>query len=488
MAAPPIIFKQSKDPLQNTGTSTIATIGDIWIDLNDVPATIKTLVTATGGVAYWAVKKSEILGSEISLSGQTAKSIDSDESILFKINGANKFKISSATIPSGTIRIGELSTTTIVPPSWDQLSIANPESEINVTPVPYDAYSRVNVTNFSDESGGGFVFKVGDEKLLSLRPLATPRLNLSNMLAAPVEGQIVIGDSTPAYDDMDTATIGSAKLVVNGNMVIGNSSKANFIAFRGTEGDDIIGHTYIGERLRSDYPAGSEGSELILFKGNDAQPGVNVDRIRHIAANHVFQTWGPDSSVAGTFNQIATTSTAKTRFSISPGGRDGVTPVVIVGDPQIPFPSGPGSQPEFAVYGNAQITQSLSVAGNTFLTGLATVTALANLYVDGAGKLYKADSVGFAFESLLSQSGYQKLPSGMIIQWGLLTIPQNGVVNTTFPIAFNTVFGVVLTSNSGTNTGAASSNYKAVANVTTTGFQGQSAEGNRANFWIAFGS
>ena len=60
MASPPNIFKQSKDPLLNTGT--VATVGDIWIDLNDVPATIKTLVTATGVTAYWAVKKSEILG------------------------------------------------------------------------------------------------------------------------------------------------------------------------------------------------------------------------------------------------------------------------------------------------------------------------------------------------------------------------------------------------------------------------------------------
>jgi len=384
------IFKQSKDPLLNTGT--VATVGDIWIDLNDVPATIKTLVTATGVTAYWAVKKSEILGSEISLSGQTPKSIESDESILFKINGANKFKISSATIPSGTVRIGELSTTTIVPPSWDQLSIANPESEINVTPAPQDAYSRYNITNFSDESGGGFVFKVGDEKLLSLRPLATPRLNLRNIFAAPVEGQIVIGDSALTYDDMADATIDSAKLVVNGNMVIGNSSKANFIAFRGTEGDDIIGHTYIGERVyRNTSTATLIGSELILFKGNDGTGGAAgyEDRIRHIAGKHVFQTWTTDASVAGTFNQIATTSSLRDRLVIHDGG------AIVTGNLSA---SGSIYSTGATINGPLQLTGYLTAgsgefAGQTrfyispYFDGLATTSLPANAYIDGSGKL-----------------------------------------------------------------------------------------------------
>lgn len=451
MASPPKIYKQSKSPLLNS-TNT-ATVGDIWIDLNDVPATIKTLVTATGVTAYWTLKKSEILGSEISLSGQTPKSIESDDSILFKIGGRNNFKISSATIPGGSTRPGELlpsgidSVTSNI--NWNELAVANPTGDVDVTPVPYDSYSRNIVTNFSDESGGGFAFKVGEEKLMTLRPFRSPAI--SNRLPAPLEGQVVIGSPTQlGYLDMSLFNnANSAKLIVNGNLHIGNSTFSNFMSFGGTYSDDAAaaGHTYIGERI---YES-PEKSELIIFKGNDPTISgydTGPDRIRYIAGNHVFQTYL--TNVQGTFSEIATTSSAVTRMSISSQG-------------------------------------DVSIAGNTYLTGLATVTALANLYVASDGRLYKSDSVDFAFESSLSTSGYQKLPSGMIIQWGLLVIPQNGAANATFPIAFNAVFGVVLTSNSGTNTGANSSNYKAVAWVSNTGFQGQSAEGTRGNFWIAFG-
>ena len=308
MASPPKIYKQSKSPLLNS-TNT-ATVGDIWIDLNDVPATIKTLVTATGVTAYWTLKKSEILGSEISLSGQTPKSIESDDSILFKIGGRNNFKISSATIPGGRNRGAGL------------LSAANPTGEIDVTPVPYDSYSRNIVTNFSDESGGGFAFKVGEEKLMTLRSFRSPAI--SNRLPTPLEGQVVIGDPTQlGYLDMSLFNNAySAKLVVNGNLHIGNSTYSNFMSFGGTWSDGAgaqaaSGHTYIGERI---YES-PEKSELIIFKGNDPKiDGYDTgpDRIRYISALHEFQTYL--SNTQGTFFEVATTSSTITRMTIASDG------------------------------------------------------------------------------------------------------------------------------------------------------------------------
>jgi hypothetical protein len=41
-----------------------------------------------------------------------------------------------------------------------------------------------------------------------------------------------------------------------------------------------------------------------------------------------------------------------------------------------------------------------------------------------------------AFGSSIASNGYQKLPSGLIIQWGSLTIPINSTSAVTFPIAF----------------------------------------------------
>lgn len=55
----------------------------------------------------------------------------------------------------------------------------------------------------------------------------------------------------------------------------------------------------------------------------------------------------------------------------------------------------------------------------------------------------------------LSANGYQKLPSGLIIQWGVVGCPENYVANTRFafnlPIAFPSSALCIILSNSGTN-------------------------------------
>src|SRR5210317_482300 len=84
-------------------------------------------------------------------------------------------------------------------------------------------------------------------------------------------------------------------LEVNGNVVVGQQ-----ITFNGTANDEF-GNTHIIERrYNTDYSK----NELLIFKGNDSSgvfPGP--DRIRHIAPEHVFQTY---SSSGETFDQILT--------------------------------------------------------------------------------------------------------------------------------------------------------------------------------------
>ena len=83
------------------------------------------------------------------------------------------------------------------------------------------------------------------------------------------------------------------KLEVTGNVVIG--SKLSFVGITGDE----FGNTHIEERR---YNTQYSKTELLLFKGND---GVSVDqgpdRIRHIAAEHVFQTY---DTVGASFESI----------------------------------------------------------------------------------------------------------------------------------------------------------------------------------------
>ena len=86
---------------------------------------------------------------------------------------------------------------------------------------------------------------------------------------------------------------------------------ANYIAFKGTSGDNQIGdfsYTYIGERIygaepRSSGDARGETSELLLMKLNDTETaGGGSDRIRHYASNHCFDisttTNAPQSAAA----------------------------------------------------------------------------------------------------------------------------------------------------------------------------------------------
>jgi hypothetical protein len=73
-----------------------------------------------------------------------------------------------------------------------------------------------------------------------------------------------------------------AKLEVNGDVVIGNQ-----LTFGGISGDEY-GNCIIKEQL---YSSANQGrTELLIFKGNE-RTGLGPDRIRMVAAEHVFETY-----------------------------------------------------------------------------------------------------------------------------------------------------------------------------------------------------
>lgn len=110
-------------------------------------------------------------------------------------------------------------------------------------------------------------------------------------------------------------------ITMSGDLKIGNATSPNTIYFYGTTGDALGGynHTFIAER----FWGGTESSELVLFKGDDIGNGteaVNVsnsgpDRIRHIAAAHLFQTY--TSSLSGSVEDVCTSSALKSLFGIA---------------------------------------------------------------------------------------------------------------------------------------------------------------------------
>ena len=82
-------------------------------------------------------------------------------------------------------------------------------------------------------------------------------------------------------------------LDVVGNVVVGNE-----VSFGGLAGD-LFGNTRLVERR---YNLPQSKNELVIFKGNDgASDDAGPDRIRHIAAEHIFQTY---VSSGQSFSQI----------------------------------------------------------------------------------------------------------------------------------------------------------------------------------------
>lgn len=114
---------------------------------------------------------------------------------------------------------------------------------------------------------------------------------------------------------------GVGSITMSGALHIGDATSPNTIYFYGTTGDSPgdYNHTFIAERLWG----GTECSELVLFKGNNLGSGteaVNVngsgpDRIRHIAAAHLFQTY--TSPLAGSVEDVCTSSALKSLFGIA---------------------------------------------------------------------------------------------------------------------------------------------------------------------------
>nr|UVX48001.1 MAG: chaperone of endosialidase [Bacteriophage sp.] len=114
---------------------------------------------------------------------------------------------------------------------------------------------------------------------------------------------------------------GVGSITMSGDLKIGNATSPNTIYFYGTTGDGPGGynHTFIAERLWG----GTQSGELVLFKGNDIGNGTDAitasnsgpDRIRHIAAAHLFQTY--TTALSGSVESVCTSSALKNLFSIA---------------------------------------------------------------------------------------------------------------------------------------------------------------------------
>ena len=168
----------------------------------------------------------------------------------------------------------------------------------------------------------------GDTKAPSwstyVNPVFAPLQNSSEAAKKLQTPRTLWGQSFDGTANVSGDMTGVGSITMSGDLKIGNATSPNTIYFYGTTGDGPGGynHTFIAER----FWGGTESGELVLFKGNDLSPsdtdattvgGAGPDRIRHIAAAHLFQTYA--SPISGTVESICTSSVLRNLFSIAPG-------------------------------------------------------------------------------------------------------------------------------------------------------------------------
>ena len=187
---------------------------------------------------------------------------------------------------------------------------------------------QANLLYSHDRNGGhntAITLYLGDTKAPSwstyVNPVFAPLQNSSDVAKKLQTPRTLWGQSFDGTANVSGDMTGVGSITMSGDLKIGNATSPNTIYFYGTTGDGPGGynHTFIAERLWG----GKESGELVLFKGNDIGNGTDAittgnwgpDRIRHIAAAHLFQTY--TTTLSGSVESVCTSSALKNLFSIA---------------------------------------------------------------------------------------------------------------------------------------------------------------------------
>ena len=154
-----------------------------------------------------------------------------------------------------------------------------------------------------------------------VNPVFAPLQNSSEAAKKLQTPRTLWGQSFDGTANVSGNMTGVGSITMSGDLKIGNATSPNTIYFYGTTGDGPGGynHTFIAER----FWGGTESGELVLFKGNDIGNGTDAitasnsgpDRIRHIAAAHLFQTY--TTILSGSVESVCTSSALKSLFGIA---------------------------------------------------------------------------------------------------------------------------------------------------------------------------
>lgn len=132
-------------------------------------------------------------------------------------------------------------------------------------------------------------------------------------------------------------------------------------------------------------------------------------------------------------------------------------------------------------------TNSLIMGGGDTLTLVSNGTAIWEAVAGSSQMGFSA-----AFGSLPAANGYQKLPSGLIFQWGSISVAASSIGTVTYPIAFPSALLAVFATNGFSSYTPSSTPFVGISptgtpKVSATVQNGYSASGNSIN-WFALGN
>jgi hypothetical protein len=383
--------------LGQLNVSGISTLGTVTISSGIISATV-------GVVTYY--------GDGSNLQGVNA------------FNVINQDIISSPVFPTfasntGVSSVGISTTKLVFVPVSGNLGLGttNPTSKLHVVG---DGLFTGNVTATSIVVSSGSTFTNGPILVGTGTSTGTASQRLQVTGGAYVSGSVGIGTTNPGE-----------KLQVDGNIRLGVSTTSNYLAFYGTTGDSpgSYSHTYIGERV---WSTGTERSELLLFKGNDAEVSNGWDRIR-LAASQVRIDTYTTATGGNTFENIATSANLINRVVVHSTGEVGIGTDALTGTTSQTLQVTGGVY----VSGNLGIgttnpTSKLHVVGDGLFTGVVTATTFVGNIISGStGTISIGNTTGISGQYLQS--------TGIGITWA--TFPTLRTTQTNTATAGQTSFG-----------------------------------------------
>jgi hypothetical protein len=343
-----------------------------------------------------------------------------------------------------------------------------------------------------------------------------PVRNSSGQLAGDITGNALTATSASKWTTPRTFTLtgnlsgsttldGSANVTLNGNFndaAVLTSIKAVDGAGSGLDADLLDGYeTSLGTTASTIPVRNGSGQVVGDITGNSATATMagklTTARTITLGGNLTGSASFDGSAnitISGNFVDASVLTSVKavdgTGSGLDADLLDGYESSVAVVANTIPIRTATGKLTSDLI-GNADTATKLATARTLAISGAVTGSGS----FDGSGNLTIATAHETAFTGSSGSNGYQKFPSGIIIQYGVTgNIAANGQLAVTFPITFpNQMSSVVISPRYVTTPDANEATYEAgsyIRAVATTGFTIQNTDNARnwpAVYYIAIG-